>query len=249
MNREVIYVHTLDDKEDVADLIQKYDLLALPVTDNENRLVGIITVDDIVDVIEEESTEDIHKMATVGKLDVNLLDASPFLLVRKRLPWLLVLIFINVFSGAFIAYYEATIQAVIALVFFLPLLIDSAGNAGSQSATLMIRALTVGDVELRDWFKLFRKEFIISLVLGIFMGLAVSVIGIFRGGIDVAIVVSLTMLVIVLVGSMLGMSLPFLFSKFKIDPAVASGPLVTSIADIAGVLIYFSIASWYLGIQ
>lgn len=249
MNREVIYVHTLDDKEDVADLIQKYDLLALPVTDNENRLVGIITVDDIVDVIEEESTEDIHKMATVGKLDVNLLDASPFLLVRKRLPWLLVLIFINVFSGAFIAYYEATIQAVIALVFFLPLLIDSAGNAGSQSATLMIRALTVGDVELRDWFKLFRKEFIISLVLGIFMGLAVSVIGIFRGGIDVAIVVSLTMLVIVLVGSMIGMSLPFLFSKFKIDPAVASGPLVTSIADIAGVLIYFSIASWYLGIQ
>lgn len=248
MNQEVIYVHTLDDKEYVAELTKKYDLLALPVTDNEQRLVGIITVDDIVDVIEDESTEDIHKMATVGKLDANLLNASPLLLVKKRLPWLLILIFINIFSGAFIAYYEATIQAVIALVFFLPLLIDSAGNAGSQSATLMIRALTTGDVKLGDWFELFRKEIIVGLFLGILMGLAVSVVGLFRGGCDVAVVVALTMLSIVLVGSVIGMSLPFLFSKLKIDPAMASGPLVTSIADIAGVLIYFSIATWYLNV-
>ncbi len=248
MGREVIFVNTLDDKEDVAELIKKYDLLALPVTDNEKRLVGIITVDDIVDVIEEESTEDIHKMATVGKLDANLLAASPFLLVKKRLPWLMILIFINIFSGACIAYYEATIQAVIALVFFLPLLIDSAGNAGSQSATLMIRALTIGDVKIGDWFILFRKEIVVGLLLGVLMGFAVSIIGIFRGGLDVAVVVALTMLAVVLVGSTIGMSLPFLFSKLKIDPALASGPLVTSIADITGVLIYFSIATWYLSV-
>lgn len=246
MRKEIISVTTLDDKEDVAELIKRYDLLAIPVTDNEKRLVGIITIDDIVDVIEEENTEDFHKMATIGKIDMNLLDASPFFLIKKRLPWLLILIFINVFSGAGIAHFEGTIQAVIALVFFLPLLIDSAGNAGSQSATLMIRALAVGDVEISDWFKLLRKEFVVAIFLGLTMGAAVSVIGIFRGGTDVAIVVSLTMVILVIVGSTVGMLLPFMFSKLKIDPATASGPLITSIADIAGVIIYFSIATWYL---
>lgn len=246
MRREIISVTTLDDKEYIAELIKKYDLLAIPVTDNEQRLVGIITVDDIVDVIEEEYTEDVHKMATVGKININLLDASPVFLIRKRLPWLLILIFVNIFSGAGIAHFEETIQAVIALVFFLPLLIDSAGNAGSQSSTLMIRALAVGDVKLSDWCRLLRKEFAVAVPLGLLMGLAVSVIGVFRGGPDVAVVVSLAMSIVVIVGSVIGMSLPFLFSKFRVDPATASGPLVTSIADIAGVLIYFSIATWYL---
>lgn len=246
MRAGIISAHTLDDKAYIAELIKKYDLLAIPITDNENRLVGIITVDDIVDVIEEENTEDFHKMATVGKINMNLLDASPFLLLKKRLPWLLTLVFMNILSGAGIAHFEETIQAVIALVFFLPLLIGSSGNAGSQSATLMIRALAIGDVKIGDWFKLLRKEVIVAVVLGLAMGCAVSIIGIYRGGPDVAAVVALAMVAVVLVGSTIGMSLPFLFSKLKMDPAVASGPLVTSIADIAGVLIYFSIATWYL---
>lgn len=246
MRGGIISAHTTDDKEYIAELIKKYDLLAIPITDNENRLVGIITVDDIVDVIEEENTEDFHKMATVGKINMNLLDASPFLLLKKRLPWLLALVFMNILSGAGIAYYEQTIHAVIALVFFLPLLIGSSGNAGSQSATLMIRALAIGDVKIGDWFKLLRKELIVAVVLGLAMGCAVSIIGIYRGGPDVAAVVALAMVAVVLFGSIFGMSLPFLFSKLKMDPAVASGPLVTSIADIAGVLIYFSIATWYL---
>ena len=158
MNTKIISVKTTDDKEFVADLMKKYDLLAIPVTDNENRLVGIITIDDIVDVIEEENTEDFHKMATVGKIDINLLDAGPFFLLRKRLPWLLVLIFMNIFSGAGIAYFENTIHTVIGLVYFLPLLINSAGNAGSQAAALMIRALALGDVKTGDWFRLYRKK-------------------------------------------------------------------------------------------
>ncbi len=248
MRKEMISVTTLDDKEYVAELISKYDLLAIPVTDNENRLVGIITVDDIVDVIEEENTEDFHKMATVGKIDINLLDASPFFLIKKRLPWLMVLIFMNILSGAGIAHYEETIQAVIALVFFMPLLIGSAGNAGSQSSTLMIRSMAIGDVEIDDWFKLLRKEIVVAILLGLVMAFAVSIIGIFRGGPDVAIIVALSMVVVVLVGCTIGMSLPFLLSRLKMDPAAASGPLVTSIADISGILIYFSIATWYLGI-
>lgn len=248
MTKKIVAVNTLDDKEDVARLIKKYDLLAIPVTDNEGRLVGIITIDDIVDVIEEENTEDFHKMATVGKMNVNLLDVSPLFMIKKRVPWLLVLIFMNIFSGAGIAYFEETIQAVISLVFFLPLLIDSGGNAGAQSATLMIRSLAIGDVKLKNWFKLLKREFLVAISLGLIMGAAVSVIGLVRGGPDVAVVVALSMVIMVIVGSTIGMSLPFLFSKFNIDPATASGPLVTSISDILGVLIYFSIATWYLGI-
>lgn len=247
MSRDIISVVTGDDKEYTADLIKKYNLLAIPVTDHEHRLVGIITVDDIIDVIEEENTEDFHRMATVGEINTNLLSASPLLLIKRRIPWLLILVFVNIFSGAGIAYFEETIQSVIALVFFLPLLIDSAGNAGSQSATLMIRALAVGDVQLEDWFKLLQKEFLVAIPLGLLMAAAVSVVGMFRAGFDVAIVVAISMATIVIVGSTIGLCLPFVFSKLKLDPATASGPLITSIADITGVLVYFSIATWYLG--
>ncbi len=248
MRTDIISIDTLDDKEYTADLIKKYNLLAIPVTDHEKRLVGIITVDDIIDVMEDETTEDFHKMATVGEINTSLLDASPWLLLRRRIPWLLILVFVNIFSGAGIAHFQETIESVIALVFFLPLLIDSAGNAGSQSATLMIRALAVGDVRIEDWFQLIKKEFLVAIPLGLFMALAVSLVGFFRAGIDVAVVVALSMVVIVVVGSTVGMSLPFVLNRFNKDPATASGPLVTSIADIAGVLIYFSIARWYLGI-
>jgi len=248
MRKKIISVSTLDDKEYVADLIKKYDLIAIPVTDTENRLVGIITVDDIVDVIEDESTEDIHKMASIGEIDVDLQEASPMFLTKKRLPWLLILVFVNIFSGLGIALFEETLQTVIALVFFLPLLIDSAGNAGSQSATLIIRALALGEIKIDDWLELLKKELVVSLALGLSMAAAVSAVGFVRGGLDLAIVTSLSMAAVVLVGSTIGLCLPFLLSKFQLDPATASGPLVTSIADIAGVIIYFSIASWYYGI-
>lgn len=162
--------------------------------------------------------------------------------------WLIILVFVNVFSGAGIAHFEDVIAANIALVFFLPLLIDSGGNAGSQSATLVIRAMATGEVQIRDWFKMITKELVVSALIGFTMALAVSLVGVVRGGVDVAIVVSLTMMLIVIVGSIIGISLPFLFQKFKLDPATASAPLVTSIADISGVLIYFGIASAILSV-
>src|SRR5699024_6020405 len=136
----------------------------------------------------------------------------------------------------------------VALVFFLPLLIDSGGNAGSRSATLVLCALTTRDVKLKDWFKMFTKELSVAALMGVMMAAVFSVMGVVRGGFDVAVVVALTMIVIVIVGSLIGMSLPFVFDKLKLDPATASGPLITSIADIVGVLIYFGLASWYLGL-
>lgn len=193
-----------------------------------------------------EATEDFYKMAPVSKLSVGLKDAGISILYRKRIFWLVLLVFMNIFSGAGIAFFEDVIEANLALVFFLPLLVDSGGNAGSQAATLVIRSMTLGEVKMKDWLKMFTKEISVSILLGGTMALAVASVGLFRGGPDIALVVALTMTVVVIVGSLIGMSLPFIFNKLKLDPATASGPLITSIADIVGVLIYFSIAAWIL---
>ncbi len=232
-----------DDQEDAAQQLAKYDMLALPVVDDGNRLVGIITHDDAMDVLTQEATEDFHKVGTVGTMPVNVRDATISLLYRKRITWLVLLVFANIFSGAGIAYFEDTIAAHMALLFFLPLLIASAGNAGAQASTLMVRALATGDVVMKDWGHMLGRETLVAAALGVTMAFAVSGIGLVRGGPDIAAVVALTMVAVVLTGSLVGMSLPFLFSRLDMDPATASGPLVTSIADIAGVLIYFSIAT------
>ncbi|HZK44159.1 MAG TPA: magnesium transporter [Syntrophomonadaceae bacterium] len=248
MKSEVISVPVDMDQEEVAKVMQDYDVVALPVVNEIGEMVGIIHAEDVIDVMQAEATEDFHKMATVADLSVNVKDAGIFSMFSKRIGWLIILVFMNIFSGAGIAFFEETIAASIALVFFLPLLIDSGGNAGSQSATLMIRSMAVGDVKPKDWSYLFAKEIGVAVLLGATMALAVSGIGFFRGGMDIAVIVSATMLLIVIVGSLIGMSLPFLFSKINVDPATASGPLVTSFADITGVLIYFSIATWYLAL-
>jgi magnesium transporter len=201
-----------------------------------------------MDVAEQEATEDFHSIGTVGKLEKSVRDAGVPLLYRKRVLWLVLLVFGNIISGAGIAYFEDTIAAYVALVFFLPLLIGSAGNAGSQAATLMVRALATGDVHTRDWGRMLRRELGVAGLLGLTMAVAVSVLGIFRGGQEIALVVALTMVVVVIIGSMVGVSLPFLLSCFKLDPATASVPLITSIADAAGVIIYFSMASALLGL-
>ncbi|TVQ84260.1 MAG: magnesium transporter [Micavibrio sp.] len=232
-----------DTQEDVAKQIAKYDTLALPVLDDEERLVGIVTHDDAMDVIEQEATEDFHKMAAAGKLITSVRDATIAVLYRQRVTWLLLLVFVNIFTGAGIAFYEDVIAAHLALLFFLPLLIASSGNAGSQSATLMIRAMATGDVEMKDWGSLLGREFFVSLIIGLTMAFAVAFLGLFRGGYEIALVVAFSMCAVIIVGSVIGMSLPFLMAKFKMDPAAASTPLVTSIADVLGVLIYLGIAS------
>ncbi|GEN30038.1 magnesium transporter [Cerasibacillus quisquiliarum] len=242
-------LHTLPvdlDQEIAAERFQDTDLVSMPVINQKEQLLGVVHVEDILDVIEEEVTEDFQKMAPVSTLEEGIRDASIFTLYRKRIGWLVILVFMNVFSGAGIAHFEDVIESHIALVFFLPLLVDSGGNAGSQSATLMIRAMATGDVTVRDWVKMFTKEFSVAIALGGTMALAVATVGLFRGGPEIALVVALTMVFIVIVGSLIGMSLPFIFKKLDLDPATASAPLITSIADIVGVLIYFSIAAWLL---
>ncbi|MCW8349157.1 magnesium transporter [Vibrio sp. ZSDZ65] len=245
MTRVCIFVRVEEAQHIASQAIRKYDLLALPVLDINNRLIGIVTYDDAMDVAEEHVDRHIHKTAAVN-YSGNLKDASITLMYRKRVFWLVLLVFGNIFSGAGIAHFEDMIESYIALVFFLPLLIDSGGNAGSQSATLMVRALATGDIIAKDWAKMLGKELMIAALLGITMALAVSFLGFWRGGYDIALVVAVTMQIVVLVGSVVGMSLPFLLNKMKLDPASASAPLVTSIADALGVLIYFSVASLIL---
>ncbi len=238
-----VSVNAAEDREAAVRAMQHYDLEVLPVTDNAGVLLGIVTIDDVMDVATEETTEDFHKMGSVGALTLSMRDATPALLYRKRVGWLVTLVFVNIFSGAAIAIFESTIEAVIALVFFLPMIVASGGNAGAQTSTLMVRSMATGDVTVRDWTRLLGKELLVGIGLGLTMGLAVSVIGLWRGGPEVALVVALAMAMVVLMGSLVGMALPFLLSLAKFDPATASVPLITCIADIAGILIYFSIAT------
>ncbi|MDW8397146.1 MAG: magnesium transporter [Acetobacteraceae bacterium] len=229
--------------EEAARLIARYDLPAVPVINGGEAMVGIVTADDAMDVASEAATEDFHKAGGSGRLGVSLREATVALLYRKRIAWLVVLVFANVFSGAGIAAFEDVIAANVALVFFLPLLIDSGGNAGSQSATLMVRALATGEARLSDWGRMMGREVMVAALLGLTMAGAVSLIGLVRGGPEIALIVALTMVCVVMVGSLIGLSLPFLLSRLGFDPATASAPLITSIADAAGVLIYFAIAS------
>jgi magnesium transporter len=248
MDTQPVFIRAEDPREEAAEKIARYDLLALPVINGGEKLVGIVTQDDAMDVQQEEATTDFHKVGTVSGLKAGVRDAGIFVLYRARIVWLILLVFGNIFSGAGIAYFEDTIAAYVALVFFLPLLIDSGGNAGSQSATLMVRAIATGDVKLGDWGSMLGRELAIAALLGVTMAVAVSAIGVVRGGPEIALVVSMSMVIIVIVGSIIGMSLPFLLSKLKLDPATASAPLVTSIADASGVLIYFAIATQVLQI-
>jgi len=246
MISDVVSGQVAEDQEDIAKKIARYDLLALPITDEDGVLVGIVTYDDAMDVASEEVTEDIHKSAGVSTVIGNLKDASIGLLYRKRVFWLILLVFGNLFSGAGIAHFEDIIAANLVLVFFLPLLVDSGGNAGSQSATLMVRALATGEVVMRDWLYLIGREALVALALGCTMAAAVSVLGYIRGDETIALVLALSMVTIVMIGCMIGMSLPFVLSKFNFDPASASAPLITSVCDAVGVVIYLFIAAHFL---
>ena len=231
-----------DDQEEAARRIARYDILALPVVDAEDKLVGIITHDDAMDVLQAEATEDFHRVGA-SRVVTNVRDATVFMLYRARIAWLLILVFANIFSGAGIAYFEETIEAYVALVFFLPLLIDSGGNAGSQSATLMVRALATGEAKLGDWGKMIMREVGVAALMGLSMAVAVSFIGVIRADAQIALVVAMSMVLIVIVGSIIGMTLPFVLTRLRLDPATASAPLVTSICDATGVLIYFALAT------
>jgi magnesium transporter len=235
-----------DDREQAVRQMKSSDLVALPVVDSDNILLGIVTFDDVLDVAEEETTEDIHKAASLSPLGMSYHNASIWTLYIKRIGWLVALVLMNLASTGIIAAYEETLTAAIGLALFIPLLLGSGGNTGSQSATLMIRALVTGDVKLSHWAKTLFKELGVGVLLGISLGLISWGLGLLRGNFQIGIIVGMTMIAIVLVANIIGMTLPFLLEKLKLDPAVASNPLMTTIADIAGLFIYFSIAAWIL---
>ena len=232
---------------EAARLVARYDLPAVPVVNGGEAMVGIVTADDAMDVAEDEATTDFLKAGGTASLGVSLREATIGLLYRKRVLWLLALAFGNLLSGTGIAAFENVIAAHVSLVVFLPLLIGSGGNAGSQAATLMVRALATGDARASDWGRMLAGEAMVAALLGLTMAAAVSLLGLLRAGPEVALVVAATMVCVVLVGSLVGLSLPFLLSRLGLDPATASTPLITTIADLSGVLIYFGIASALLG--
>lgn len=245
INHQFVSLKASEDQETAIRVFKDCNRVALPVVDEKDVLLGIVTFDDIMDVQEEESSEDFHKIGGFQSAVANPLTAGIFDLYKNRIFWLMALVFMNIISGGVIASFEDVISEYVALVFFLPLLIDSGGNAGSQTATLMIRSLAMGDVKMADWYKLIGKEIIVSLILGVTMAAGVAMVASFRAP-DVIMVVVITMIAIVLVGSTMGLLLPFIFTRLNMDPAAASAPLITTISDISGVLIYFSIASWLL---
>ena len=246
MVTDPVACHVNEHQEEVAKKIARYDLIALPIIDENGAMVGIVTHDDAMDVISEEATEDFLLTGAVAGTLGNLKDASIAMLYRSRIFWLVFLVFGNLFSGAGIAYYEDVIAQNLVLVFFLPLLVGSGGNAGSQSSTSMVRALATGEVIAKDWFVLLGREALLSLFLGMTMAAAVAAIGYVRGDIIVAWVLVFSMIAIVMIGCLIGMSLPFVLNRIGFDPASASAPLVTSVCDVAGVIVYLFIASQFL---
>jgi magnesium transporter len=254
MDYHFVSINVNADQEEAIKLFEKYNLVALPVTDSEGHLLGIVTVDDIIDAIREEQTEDFTRFSAIKTKAVELdlftrLREIPLRKIfRARVTWLFFLLIMDLIVGGIIQGFRETIAKYIVLVTFLPVLVDTAGNAGSQSATLVIRALALGTVKLKDWIFLLGRELLVAGALGIAMGVGISVMGIIRGGsLVVAKVVVLAMIINVIVGSLIGVLLPFIFTHFKKDPATASTPLITTLADIFGTVIYLSIAYLMLG--
>ncbi|MBE6545849.1 MAG: magnesium transporter [Ruminococcaceae bacterium] len=250
MNTSVIVASTTDDKESAAATISKYDLLALPVVDSENRLVGIVTIDDAVDVIYEEATEDIEKMAAITPTDKPYLKTGVFATWRKRIPWLLLLMVSATFTGTIITHYEQALGQMVILTAFIPMLMDSGGNAGGQASVTIIRGLSLGELRMGNIFTILWKEFRVSLLCGITLAVTVfaKAILIDQASYGVAATVSLTLLATIVIAKLVGCSLPILAKRVGFDPAVMASPFITTIVDAVALWIYFLIAGAILGV-
>ena len=242
MDYSFVCLSATDDQEEAVRVMHRYNRLMLPVIDSSGILLGVVTIDSVMDVSEEEVTEDFHLSAPMTPLRTGYWDTSVFSLVRSRIGWLAVLVVVNLLSSGVIAAFEETLEAIVVLAFFIPLIIDTGGNAGSQSATLMIRAMSIGDVKIEQWLRVFLKELLIGIAIGVILGGMGFGLGLWRGGAEVGFVVFLTMVTMLVITNLFGMILPFILARVNTDPAIASGPLVTSLADAAGLLIYFSYA-------
>ncbi|MEG1559948.1 MAG: magnesium transporter [Clostridia bacterium] len=250
MDSNVISVDTLMDQEEVSMVFQKYDFTSMPVVDSENRLVGIITVDDIVDIMRDEATEDIEKMAAITPSEKPYLKTSVFDVFKQRIPWLMLLMVSATFTGKIIQSFEGAIASCVILTSFIPMLTDTGGNAGSQSSVTIIRSLSLGDVRFADIFKIIWKELRVSLLCGV--SLAIINIGkmmlIDSVTFDIALVVSLTLVVTVFIAKLVGCTLPLVAKKLGFDPAVMASPFLTTIVDALALIVYFNIASGLLNL-
>jgi len=250
MNPDPVCVRTDTDQEEVARIMARYDLHTIPVVDKENRLVGIITFDDIMDVLEEETTEDFERMAGIQPTEEGYLDTNVFTLARKRFMWLTICVLTEAITSSVLKKYSLEIQRVVALTYFIPLLIGTGGNAGTQSATLIIRGMTVGEIDWRDLWRVFARETLTGLLLGGALAvLAVARAYMLHTGPDVALIVAFALVVVVLLGNLAGIALPVIAKFFRVDPAVMSGPFIATVVDVCGLIIYFRIARFVLGLS
>ena len=252
METSIIYVNTHEDKEFAAKELSKYDLLALPVVDKENRLVGIITVDDAIDVLEEEATEDIEKMAAITPSDKPYLSTSPFTICKNRIPWLILLMITSTFTSQIITSFEGKLASCVVLTAFIPMIMGSGGNAGGQTSVTIIRGLAIEEIGLRDVFKILFKELRVSLLCGAALGIATFVkmllidnlmLGNDAVTVNISAVVSFTLIVTIIVAKLVGCLLPLLAKRLGLDPAVMASPFITTIVDALSLLIYLGIAS------
>ncbi len=256
METNVIYVDTSEDKEEVSNLFSKYDFLAMPVVDKETRLVGIITFDDVIDVIQEEHTEDIEKMAAILPSEKPYLKTSSLEIFKNRIPWLMLLMISSTFTQKIISSFEATLASCVALTAFIPMLMGTGGNSGGQASVTIIRSLSLGDVEMKDILKILKKELFVSLFCGIALAvvnfgkmLLVDRAAIVASGQDpilISMIVSLTLLATVVCAKLVGCSLPIIVKRFGFDPAVTASPFVTTIVDAISLIIYFTVAMQFL---
>ncbi len=249
MKTNVISVNTRDDQEEVAHIIQKYDLLVIPVVDSKNTLKGIITVDDIMDVVEKENTEDIYKMASIENLEENYFDTSFVTLAKKRGLWLAILLFTYTISTSLLRHYSPTIEMLVALAYFIPMLTGSGGNAGTQTSTLIIRGLAIGEIKFNQILKILRREIPMGLILGLLLGS----LGYIRAMImqrdpTLSIIVGIALVFTIIAATLTGSLLPLILRKLKLDPAIATGPFLTTIVDVTALIIYFEIARFLLAV-
>lgn len=249
MDHDVYYVYTHDDQEEAARLISKYDITCIPVIDSAKQVLGIITVDDIFDVVEEEATEDIHKMAAMTPLEGSYVESSIKSIVKSRLPWLMVLMISATFTGTIISNNQELLVVLPSLAIFIPMLMDTAGNAGSQASAMVIRGLIVDDMSVRDFFRILFKETQVSMLLGIVLFVINTLrIGLFMPdvGWGIALLVSLTIFLTITLANLVGGSLPLLAIVLKQDPASMAAPLITTLVDALSLSAYFLIATMFL---
>ena len=244
METNLIKAETLDDREEVVKLFDKYDVVAVPVVDKENRLVGIITIDDAIDVMQEEASEDFEKMAAMAPTEDSYFKTSVFSHAKNRIVWLLVLMISAMITGAIIEHFEASIASLPILVSFIPMLMGTGGNCGAQSSTLIIRGLATDEISTKDWIRAVWKELRVALLVGIVLAIVNTIrITLQYGELKIALVVSATMICTIIVSKILGCLLPIIAKKLKMDPAIMAAPLLTTVVDATTVLIFFSIVS------